>query len=156
MSSEASSVKGSSHLRIAAGYIKSLDSVHLVTAGYILLHLRVQIDNLVTEMAVSIASAAQSCTLRSPQNQRLRFPEVRLMARMGWIQKTSWPLHPSTSAPCKPAPCMLIPYIIDILESQLFPDQTTYFPTVPGESSATQSIGDGGKWIAIHSISATL
>ena len=50
---------------------------------------------------------------------------------------------------------MLTPYIIDILKSQLFPDQTEYFPKT-GASTATDYIGAGGKWVAVHSNTALL
>ncbi|TFK18372.1 mannanase [Coprinopsis marcescibilis] len=44
---------------------------------------------------------------------------------------------------------------IDFGSFQLFPDQTEYFPSVE-DSFATKAIGDGGKWVAVHSNTATL
>lgn len=44
---------------------------------------------------------------------------------------------------------------IDFGSFQLFPDQTQYFPQT-SDSPATEYIGDGGKWVAVHSNTATL
>jgi len=44
---------------------------------------------------------------------------------------------------------------IDFGSFQLFPDQTKYFPKT-SDSPATEYIGDGGKWVAVHSNTATL
>jgi len=49
---------------------------------------------------------------------------------------------------------MAIPSI-DFGSFQLFPDQTNYFPKVT-DDFATQAIGAGGKWVAVHSNTATL
>ena len=46
-------------------------------------------------------------------------------------------------------------YTIDVLISQLFPDQINYFPET-SQSAATKSIGDGGKWSSVHSDTALL
>jgi len=44
---------------------------------------------------------------------------------------------------------------IDFGSFQLFPDQVQYFPEVNGDFAAN-AIGDGGKWVAVHSNTATL
>ena len=77
------------------------------------------------------------------------------MVHMVWIRKTSWLFLRLTLALCKLPPLIVTPYIIDILKSQLFPDQTQYFPKT-SDSSATEYIGDGGKWVEVHSNTATL
>ncbi|KAF8961626.1 glycoside hydrolase family 5 protein [Flammula alnicola] len=44
---------------------------------------------------------------------------------------------------------------VDFGSFQLFPDQVDYFPET-NPSSAVKAIGDGGKWTAVHSNTATL
>ena len=113
-----------------------------------------RMDDLVSVMAVFTASVATSRTPRSPHNRDLRFLEAHSMAHMVWTRKTSWLFLRLTSALCN-LPLIVTLCITDILKSQLFPDQTQYFPKSSG-SIATQHIGDGGKWIAVHSQTATL
>jgi len=50
---------------------------------------------------------------------------------------------------------MLSMYTADFLISQLFPDEVKYFPAV-SDNFATNAIGDGGKWVAVHSNTDTL
>jgi mannan endo-1,4-beta-mannosidase len=66
-----------------------------------------------------------------------------------------WPFLLLTSALCKSSPFLSTPCFTDVLKSQLFPDQTKYFPKT-SDDPATEYIGDGGKWVAVHSDTATL
>jgi hypothetical protein len=114
-----------------------------------------RMDDLVSVMAAFTASVAPSCTPSIPHKRRLRLPEAHSMVHMVWTRKTSWLFLRLTLALCKLTSLILTPYITDILKSQLFPDQTQYFPKTC-DSSAMQYIGDGGKWVAVHSNTATL
>lgn len=59
-------------------------------------------------------------------------------------------LVPCSSSLFKPAQ-----NTIDVRISQLFPDQTEYFPPT-NDPPAVKSIGDGGKWITVHTNTARL
>ena len=113
------------------------------------------VDELVSVMAAFTASVATSCTPSIPHQRRLRFPEAHSMAHMAWTRKTSWLFLRLTLAPCKLPTPIVTSYLTDILKSQLFPDQTQYFPRT-SDSDATEYIEDGGKWVAVHSNTATL
>jgi len=77
------------------------------------------------------------------------------MARMAWTLKISSLFRPSTLVLCACSRAMLSMYTADFLINQLFPDEVKYFPAV-SDNFATNAIGDGGKWVAVHSNTDTL
>jgi len=104
-----------------SGYVKSLDSHHLVTAG----------DGGFYCLGCSKLYATQF-TKPTPS-----LPGPSFDGSYGVDTEDI------IAVPC-----------IDFGSFQLFPDQTNYFPET-SDSFATKAIGDGGKWVAVHSNTAT-
>jgi mannan endo-1,4-beta-mannosidase len=105
-----------------SGYVKTLDSNHLVTAG----------------------DGGFYC-LGCP----------KLFASKSTQPKASLPGHSFDGSYGVDTEDIMAVSCIDFGSFQLFPDQVDYFPeSLP--SFATKAIGDGGKWVAVHSDSATL
>ena len=110
---------------------------------------------MLAETVASIVYNAPKSMLRSSPGHVLGFPGNLSMARTAWTPKISSPFRPSTLVLCTCSPAILSMYTADFLISQLFPDEVEYFPAV-SDNFATNAIGDGGKWVAVHSNTATL